>query len=258
MKKLVISTVLVSFALSTASVFAEELDTHVPDVPMITSVSSVTERAESMTSKSLSRIKARGAQLIKERINSLNSNATTLANSKTLTADQKAFFASKISAQVSGLTTLGATIASSTDATSTKALVNSIFTDFRIYAIVIPQLRLEKRINDLQNHTVKLADTFAKIQAKIDTQKAKGKDVTVWQKSLDDAKALVVTDTTKLSTLFTQISALKPADYGTSSKATIESVNAGVKSVAKDFNSIAKVARAPKALHAVATSTISH
>jgi hypothetical protein len=57
-----------------------------------------------------------------------------------------------------------------------------------------------------------------------------------------------VTDTTKLAGLYTQVSALKPADYGTSSKATIDAVNTGIKSVAKDFSSIAKTARAPRVL----------
>lgn len=254
MKKIFISTLIAGIALSTASVFAESLDTEVPRAPEITSVSSVTEKSEKMYTNSLSRLKARGAQLIKERVNALTSNGKAIEGSK-LTTEQKAVLTSAITTNVNGLTTLGATIASSTDATSTKALVETIFTNFRIYAIVLPQVRLEKRINDLQNHVIKLNDTFTKIQTKIDAQKAKGKDVTVWQKSLDDAKTLVATDSTKLSALFTQISALKPADYGTSSKATIESVNAGVKVIAKDFNSIAKVARAPKVLKSVSTTT---
>lgn len=250
MKKIIISTLLAGALVSTA--FAESLDTIVPSVPEVTAVYSVTERAESIITKNLTRIKARGAQLIKERVNSLTSNKNSIENSK-LTVEQKAALSTVITTNINGLTTLGTSIASSTDATSTKVLVNKIFTDFRIYAIVIPQLRLEKRIYDLQNHIPKLNETFTKIQTKIDDQKAKGKDVTVWQKSLDDAKTLVATDTAKLSTLFTQISALKPSDYGTSSKATIESVNAGVKLVAKDFSSIAKVARSPKILHTKTT-----
>lgn len=256
MKKIIISTLLAGALVSTA--FAESLDTVVPSVPEVTAVYSVTERAESIITKNVTRIKARGAQLIKERVNSLTSNKNSIEKSK-LTVEQKTVLSTVITTNINGLTTLGTSIASSTDATSTKVLVNKIFTDFRIYAIVIPQLRLEKRIYDLQNHIPKLNETFTKIQTKIDDQKAKGKDVTVWQKSLDDAKTFVATDTAKLSSLFTQISALKPSDYGTTSKATIESVNAGVKLVAKDFASISKVARAPRLakLHQSATTTAS-
>jgi heat shock protein HslJ len=49
-----------------------------------------------------------------------------------------------------------------------------------------------------------------------------------------------------LATLFTTVSALKPADYGTSSKATIEQANATLKSVLKDFSSIKKNLHRPE------------
>ena len=62
----------------------------------------------------------------------------------------------------------------------------------------------------------------------------------MWQKSLDDAKALVTRDTATLATLMTNVSVLKPADYGTTSKAVIESTNISLKAILKDFNSIKK------------------
>ena len=258
MKKILIGTVLTIATLTGfSSAFAETLDVSIAATPEITTVSATTERAESLVTKNLLRIKARGSQLIKERINSLTSNGKVIAESNKLSTEQKASFATIISTNIAGLTTLGNSIAANTEASSTKTLVNKIYTDFRIYAIVLPQIRLEKRINELQNHIPKLTEAFVKIQTKIDAQKAKGKDVTVWQKSLDDAKVLVTADTAKLATLFVQISALKPADYGTSSKAIIESVNAGVKTIAKNFSSIAKVARHPMNLHSTTTATTS-
>lgn len=252
MKKILLPTIFASLLLSTASVFAEvSSDVVLPTTPSITSVAPVSEFMPTIKVEKLDKMKARGAQLIKERINSLNANAQAVAASKGLTVEQKAAFATFFSGKIAELTALGVKIAQGADATTTKPLVNSIFTDFRIYAIVLPQVRLEKRIYELQNHVVKLTETFTKVQTKIDEQKAKGKDVTVWQKGLDDAKTLVTTDTQKLSTLFTQISALKPSDYGTSSKAVIDSVNKGVKEVAKDFNSIGRKVRRPEILHKV-------
>jgi hypothetical protein len=107
---------------------------------------------------------------------------------------------------------------------------------------------IARRIYDLQNHSVKLSDTFLKVQAKIDEYKGKGKDVTVWQKSLDDAKVKVAVDMNTLATALTKVAALKPADYGTSSKMVIDAVNTDLKNVAKDFNSIAKTLRKPAVL----------
>ncbi len=245
MKKRIISTIAFGVALSFTSAFAESGDVIVPTIEIPSSITPVTERAESMGVKTLSRIKARGAQLIKERVNSLNQNAVAVANAKGLTADQKTAYAMFFTGKIGELNALGVQIASSTDASSTKALVSSIFTDFRIYAVVLPQVRLQKRIYELQNHTVKLSETFAKIQVKIDEEKAKGKDVSVWQKNLDDAKMIVATDTAKLSSLMTQINALKPSDYPTTSKSVIEATNSGIKSVAKDLNTLGKKVRRP-------------
>ena len=223
-------------------------DVSIPSAPEISRVDSVNERMDSFFSSSLTRLQYRGNQLIKERVNSLNANMQAVAANGTLTAEQKATLTGILSSNVTGLTALKASIASSTDASSTKVLVNSIFTNFRIYGIVIPQVRLDKRVFDLQNHSQKLSDLFVKVQAKIDEAKTKGKDVTVWQKNLDDSKVLVATDMSKLAGLLPKIATLTPATYGTTSKALIDSVNADLKSIAKDFNGIAKNLHRPSYL----------
>lgn len=256
MKKRFISAIVIGLALSGTSAFAESSDVVVPVLSTPSFVGPVTERSEVIGAKSLTRIKARGLQLIKERVNSLKQNATLIAKSKDLTSEQKMAFTAFFNGKIADINNLGTKISQSGEASSTKVLVESIFTDYRIYGVVIPQVRLQKRIYEVQNHIVKLSDTFTKVQLNIDTQKAKGKDVTIWQKSLDDAKTLVATDTVKLSALMTQINDIKPSDYGTTSKATIESVNSGIKNIVKDINSISKKVRKPVYLKSfVSTST---
>jgi hypothetical protein len=106
-------------------------------------------------------------------------------------------------------------------------------------------VRLQKRIYEVENHIGKVNESLAKVQANIDIVKAKGKDVTMWQKSLDDAKLLVATDTAKLSALMVKISAMKPSDYPTNSKVLIKEVNNGIQSIAKEINTIVKKVRKP-------------
>jgi hypothetical protein len=258
MKKVITSLIVAGLSISTIGVFAETVsgtDINVPSVPMVDSVRATVENTETLQGKSLRWVKLKSSLLIKERINSLNANATIIAKSQKLTTEQKAAFATFFSGKVTELTALGVKIASSTDATSTKTLTASIFTDFRIYGIVLPQVRLEKRIYELQNHGVSLTEVFAKVQKAIDAQKARGKDVSVWQANLDATKTLVVKDTEKLSLLLTQISSLKPSDYGTTSKATIESVNSGVRSIAKDFQSVRGKLRRPEILKNMTATT---
>lgn len=242
--------------ITATAALAPTADVVVPATPEVTSVLPVIEKAEVIKITSLEKMKKRGAQLIKERVNSLNSNAQAIANSKALTAEQKAAFASFFTGKIADLNTLGAKIASSTDATSTKSLVSSVFTDFRIYGVLIPQLRLEKRLYELQTHSVKLTDVFTKVQARINEFKAKGKDVTMWQKNLDDTKALVVADTAKIPTLLAQINALQPVNYGTTSKAVIESVNKDTKAIARDFQMVNRKVMKPSYLKNVKVTTV--
>lgn len=235
-------------------------DIKTPSVGEVSSVNLTNEQPQSLHMSTLSRMKYRAAELIRERINSLNANAKAVTLNKNLTTEQKNTLTTIVSTNISGLTTLGVTIASSTDATSTKALVNSIYTNFRIYGIVIPQIRLEKRIYDLQNHSVRLSDTFLKVQTKINDYKGKGKDVTVWQKNLDDAKILVANDMNTLANVLTKVKSLTPSDYGTTSKMVFSAATTDIKNVAKDFNSIAKNLNKPKKLKAsggTSTSTVS-
>ncbi len=249
MKKTLFTTLVLGMTLSGISVFADN-DVTLPSTPTVSSVPMVSEKEEMVSTNNgrHQKAKSRADNLIKERINKLQENIKVITSDKSLTADQKTALNTILNTNIAGLTTLQASIATSTDATSTKNLVSSIFTQFRIYGIVIPQVRLEKRIYDLQNHSTKLSDTFIKVQSKIDEYKGKGKDVTVWQKSLDDAKILVANDMNTLANALIRVSALKPVDYGTTSKAVIEQTNVDIKNVLKDFNSIKKNLHKPAAM----------
>lgn len=262
MKKPLICLLTVGTLLWAPMAFADNDNVTVPLTPIITAVSADTESDDqkkeerhrnTKNSNSLPKLQARGEHLINVRLGSLKANNQAILSSK-LTTEQKTSLTAILGANTSSLTTLKASIATSADATSTKALIDSIYTQYRIYGIVIPQVRLEKRIYDLQNHVTKLSDSFVKVEAKINEYKAKGKDVSIWQKGVDDAKLLVATDVAKLSTLLTQTRSLTPASYGTSSKATIESINKELKAVAKDFNSIQKAIRKPAKLNNVSAS----
>lgn len=248
MKKIFLTTCMLSTVFSGISVFADS-DVVIPTSPSLSTVLSVTEKEERSFSSGHIKVQSQGSSLITERINSLNQTAKIITADRTLTVEQKTALNAIITTNITGLTALRVSIASSTDATSTKALMSSIFTTFRIYGIVIPQIRLEKRIYDLQNHSQKLSDIFLKVQTKIEESKEKGKDTTVWQKNLDDAKILVANDMNTLANLFTKVSTLKPIDYGTSSKAIIDQANISLKSILKDFNSIKKNLHRPAMLH---------
>jgi hypothetical protein len=258
-KKLLLTS-LVASCLLTTHAFAESDDAvRVPAAPNLSLVSSVTEnREEIKITNNLTKGKQRASNLIDERIKVLSNNIRAVGDNKNLTTEQKAILTGSLASTTLELTKLKTMIASSTDATSTKILIESIFKDFRVYGIVIPRERLDARIYQLKNHSSTLSSAFSKLQTKIDDNKGKGNDTTSWQKGLDDAKVLIAQDMFKLDELLKKTATLTPAHYGTTSKAIIDSINKDIKLVAKDFNTIVSKVRKPysmKKLHSFATST---
>lgn len=245
MKKILITTLVSSIALTT-SAFADTNTIYVPQAPAFSSVYHVSENKEDIkVAYNEAKAKKRASKIIDERIKSLESNSDAIAKNKKLTSEQKNVLITTLQSEITKLTALSVSVASSTSATTTKILIDSVFSDYRIYGIVIPKVRLEVRIYQLKNHAVTLSETFSKLQAKIDEQKAKGNDVTSWQKGLDEAKVLVAQDMFKLDELLKKTATLTPASYGTTSKAVIESVGSDIKIITKDFNTIVSKVRAP-------------
>jgi hypothetical protein len=62
-------------------------------------------------------------------------------------------------------------------------------------------------------------------------------------------------DTATLAALLTKVQALKPADYGTSSKAIIESANTDIKTVSKDLRTINALIKSPRYMKNVTSTT---
>lgn len=175
-----------------------------------------------------------GDRLIAERLRSLATWKARIAVSK-LTASEKADLGAKIDAEVAGLTDVKTKLDAATDAVAAKALVKGVYSDYRVYGVLQPQIGLTTSLNALALTSAKLSDAFVKVQARIDARKAKGKDVVAWQKALDDAKALVPGINAKISALVAQVSAVKPADYPVASKAAFASVKQGIHDVRADF-----------------------
>lgn len=175
-----------------------------------------------------------GDRLIAQRLRSLATWKARIAVSK-LTASEKADLSTKIDAEVAGLTDVKAKLDAATDAVVAKALVKGVYSDYRVYGVLQPQIGLVTSLNALAMTSAKLSDAFVNVQARIDARKAKGKDVVAWQKALDDAKALVPGINAKISALIAQVLAVKPADYPVNSKAAFASVKQGIHDVRADF-----------------------
>lgn len=253
-KNNIIPALVIGFALMGSTALAETSDVLVPTPPTATSVVASSENGDKVTTNNLAKIQALGAKRIAERVTALSKLKASISSSK-LTDTEKTAINAEVDAQIGALTNLGTQISGSTDVNAAKALVNSIFSDYRVIAVFMPKIQLEKRVDEMQNHVAVLNDTFTKVQAKIDAAKTKGTNVILWQTNLDSAKTLLTADVSKLSDLSTQVSNMKPADYPAVSKASVKAINAGIKAVYDDFSKIGKMIRKPMAIKEKINST---
>ena len=165
----------------------------------------------------LDTLKKKGATQIKIRLEALSKLSRRAAASK-LTDAQKTQLQAEITTNVNGLTELGVKIsasstASSTEIAATRALVKSIYTDFRIFAVFIP------RVNGLMNVWLSLANiervnlSLTLTQTKIDALKDEGVDTSKMEKVMAEVKTSLGTAKTKLEAAVVTVSNIKPADY---------------------------------------------
>jgi hypothetical protein len=160
---------------------------------------------------------ARAATEIGKRIADLTLVSTRI-NSMTHVSDAtKASLSATIQSSIASLTALKAKIAADTTTADIKADMQSITGAYRIYALVLPQVR----ILAAADHAGTVADMIAamntKMQARIDAAKASGKDVTTIVTAQTDLALKLADVKLQSSTAVTAVSTLTP-DNGDKTK----------------------------------------
>jgi hypothetical protein len=179
----------------------------------------------------LNNLVARGQQEISKRVQSLGSLESKIQSSK-LSDTQKSTLTPLIDTNVAGLKTLSDQIGAGTDVTAVKALDQKVYTDFRIYAVVIPQINEARSLYGERNSADSfITVTLPKIQAKLDAAKAKGKDVSARQTAVDNAKTTLASIQADIDGQVTKALGVKPSDYPATSKTDLGAVRSEIKSI---------------------------
>lgn len=190
------------------------------------------------SSKNLTFLQNRGVNLIKARTNSLSVLKTKIQKTK-LTDTQKSSLVATIDGRITSLNALAEQLPQTKTVEEARKLVESIYSGYRIYAIVIPQIDRMMKFDELTNYVTKLnLVTFAEVQKRIDADKARGKEVTNWQNNLNAAKDMVPMIQTKIDMLRAKVAGLQPADYPTSSKTIFADIKTGIASVRQDISTL--------------------
>jgi hypothetical protein len=217
-------------------------------------------RAESMNSENsvhitasnkMPQIKAKADQAIAKRIESLNRLITKINGMEKLPADAKATYVAKAQTNISNLTTLRVKIAADTDLAVLKADAASITKAYRIYMLVIPQVRIMANADRLNVAGNEATTNATSLQTRINTAASAGKDITSLNAQLVSMNAKIAQAHTNADQSKAAVTSLVP-DNGNetmiaSNKAALEngkklaqSASSSLKSAREDARSINK------------------
>ena len=160
------------------------------------------------TEVGLPAIKAAAHQAVVGRVGALNAAIGILNQSTFMGADQ-ATLVHGMQTDISGLQQLDQTIQGDTTTAAAKADAQKVFTDFRIYALVLPVAHMVRAADDI---TAKLVPDFQAVEPKLQAAITK-QNATNLQHYLDDLETQVTNAQKVAAPLPGQLEGLTPASY---------------------------------------------
>jgi hypothetical protein len=159
--------------------------------------------------RTLDGIKSAANIAITKRIAALDKAAARIAARTNVTDEHSATITATFGAATTGLTALNATIQADTDRATAAAHYGQIFTDYRIYAVVIPQAHFAAAADAIGAGAVpKLQSVHDKLAAAL---VEKPNDAT--QAILDDMQKQIDTASSAVNGVADSALAVTPADY---------------------------------------------
>lgn len=144
------------------------------------------DRGGSSDKEKLQRIVTKGSEEINRRLGALARLNTLVAASTTLSPENKAALTSEIAASTTELNELKADLSASSSVKDARRIVQKIYSQYRIYALVRPKIHLVKLADGVLVTSSKLTALAQKLQSRITTAQEEGKDVSALMAKLDD------------------------------------------------------------------------
>lgn len=174
---------------------------------------SATTAATTAQTELLARIKTKGKAEIDRRIESLNKVQTKVTAAEKLTAEQKTALTNELNKQKSGLTELKTKLEAATTVEEAKAVVTSMVSDYRTYALVLPKVWLVTAAEGQAKVELRLETLVGKFQTRIAEAKAKGKNTSGLETALANLKAKLKAAETTTNAVGEKALTLKATDY---------------------------------------------
>jgi hypothetical protein len=161
----------------------------------------------------LKAIISRGDKEITRRLKTLNTLSVKINGAQKLSTDSKSVLLGEVNGEIGDLTSLKAKLDADTDLTTARSDAQSIFSGYRVYALIVPKVNLIKTADDQQVAEGKLSDLAAKLQTRLTAARNDGKDVGSLQNALDDLNAKTKAAQGVSSGIEAAVINLQPSDY---------------------------------------------
>jgi hypothetical protein len=136
---------------------------------------------------------------------------TRITANKFLTDSDRSAILATLNADASGLSTLGAKIAADTDRATAAADFTKIFTDYRVFAVALPQAHFAAAADALTGTVIpKLTDAYTKLTAAL---AASGKSTPELEATLADMKSHIDASSAAVTGVAAAALAVTPAQY---------------------------------------------
>jgi len=173
----------------------------------------VPRRTAGIRDDAIARLKAIGNTEVDRRLATLTVLGSRISESRHLSDTDRARLTKEVNDEKAGLTSLKAKINADTDLATLRNDVHAIIVDYRVYVLVVPQVRLTTAADAVLD----LSDRFTTLEGRITTRlsraKEAGNDVSALEAALRDADAKVAAAKQLAVPLPDQLGPLTPAGY---------------------------------------------
>jgi hypothetical protein len=180
----------------------------------------------STTPRGLDAIQKAAATQTAARTAALNRAIPAVTRNRFLTEADRAEILSRLNAALAGMQSLAATIAADTDAATAATHYQQIFTDYRVYAVALPQAHYAAAADGLTGIAIpKLVEVQQKLQAAIDADPSRSTPEI--EASMASLAAHIIDAQSAIDGVAAAALAVTPADYN-ANKAVLAPVKADV------------------------------
>lgn len=161
----------------------------------------------------LTNIISKGDAEITRRLTKLSTLSEKINATTKLNASDKTVLGNEVSSTITGLTNLKVKLDAETTSAGAITDAKDIYTEYRVYALVVPKVNLIQVADDQQVAETNLTTLADKLTTKLNDDQKAGKDVASLQSKLTDMRIQLQTSTNISGTVQKAVLALEPTDY---------------------------------------------